>query len=111
MTDGTTESLRPLRMQALVETPTSSSSVQVSFNDKNKDKDGILEEFQGLNSRTNSFQEGENDANQGSKINIKNEGVNYLKYRSFKSPTKSSKCHERFIKRAFKVHNMLKWIL
>lgn len=29
---------------------------------------------------------------------------------SFQSPTKSLKRHGRFIKRAFKVHNMLKWI-
>ncbi|KAK4375820.1 hypothetical protein RND71_006497 [Anisodus tanguticus] len=50
--EGTMESLLPLRIQELAETPTISSSIQVSFNDKNTCKDGILGAFQGAKMNT-----------------------------------------------------------
>ncbi|MCD7464622.1 hypothetical protein HAX54_053132 [Datura stramonium] len=42
----TMENLPPLKIQELVEAPTTSSSVQVSLNDKDKGKEGILGAFQ-----------------------------------------------------------------
>ena len=50
------------------------------------------------------------DANQDSKIDIKNKVVGHLGYKSFQSPTKGSKCHGKFIKRVCKVRHMLKWL-